>query len=195
MCFVFKHPPLRLYKTGGVESLPRCRFDISLQTDNKMRLISPNKEGKYDFAGIERELPKVRYKRKGSTSSSQTKEDTRLRSPVQQTGARRPQDSPTARPIFGAFDQLAVTKTEFFIDSMKSLPNCLECQKPVYEDEGYQIPALNGYFHDNCFQCNTCHQEFSDDRPYVAHQGKAYCERDYKKILKSTQMCAHWYFL
>ena len=152
----------------------------------------PNEEGKYVFTDMERALPKIRNGRKGS-SASQEKEDNRRPKPaLQQTGARRPQDLSTNRtPVFTPVD-LAVSKTEHFIESMKSLPSCLECSKPVFEDEGYEIIAMNGYFHDNCFRCCACRHEFADDRPYIVHKGRAYCERDYRALSAAVKKCEFW---
>ena len=76
--------------------------------------------------------------------------------------------------------------------SLRNLPICKKCSRPVYdESDGFEIEAIGGWFHPNCFTCSQCNCLFDDNRPFVPHRGNAYCEQHYEMLFLPN--CEAWY--
>ena len=74
---------------------------------------------------------------------------------------------------------------------LRNLPLCKKCTRPVYDEtDGYEVPVLGGWFHPNCFTCSHCECSFDEDRPFVPHNGKAYCEQHYEQLFLPN--CQAW---
>jgi len=58
------------------------------------------------------------------------------------------------------------------------LPKCSRCFKQI---DGKYLKALDQDFHENCFNCATCHKLFHDGKFYEKNKN-AYCNEDYHKM-------------
>ncbi|KAJ3036422.1 hypothetical protein HDV00_002746 [Rhizophlyctis rosea] len=71
----------------------------------------------------------------------------------------------------------------------RDAPKCGGCNQSIKDPtQAFEIPALSKLFHVNCFRCRICKSTFSEENPYVPHEGHAYCERDYEDCMQ--RICA-----
>ncbi|KAI8813230.1 hypothetical protein BJ742DRAFT_672819 [Cladochytrium replicatum] len=69
-------------------------------------------------------------------------------------------------------------------DYQDEIEICAGCNKEIVdENDAFEIEALQKLFHVDCFRCCVCNVVFSDDVPYIPHNGEAYCETHYEEVV------------
>lgn len=67
---------------------------------------------------------------------------------------------------------------------------CLECEAPITSvNPGFMLteaPLTGAWFHDACFKCDVCLLPFTEERPFVPFNNRAYCEEHFKAQLAAT---------
>ncbi|KAI8820590.1 uncharacterized protein EV422DRAFT_496891 [Fimicolochytrium jonesii] len=65
-------------------------------------------------------------------------------------------------------------------------PPCAGCGQEIARSrDAYRIEALGKVYHIRCFRCTVCEGDFDESRPFVPHDGQAYCEEDYQRVLET----------
>ncbi|KAJ1569340.1 hypothetical protein HK096_003419, partial [Nowakowskiella sp. JEL0078] len=90
------------------------------------------------------------------------------------------------------FDDKKLRNIPIQNDPLPFVEVCGGCNKEITEEEEedcFEIDALNKLYHVDCFRCFVCQIVFSDDNPYIPHNGKAYCETHYEEFVHQP-VCA-----